>query len=282
MFFVILILSLISIDSYSLYSLRINHERNLIRTSTFIKLNAGFGKTEIENGNVKKPLNEDSKCSCGSQSKYNECCMKHHEKLKAESPSILIQTRYSAYASDNVDYIIATTSRLSPDYSAFLDTALAPQNGMKRWARSIRAGMIAEYFYTRFHIDNIEIQSDNLNAVVTWRHLAIRKLDNVMYPIKEVSHLERVNDSWFYIKGEVMRPGQTEIEEMTSTWPEQVGLKLKAIENDDSILYTSAGKPIPNAAPKSPSFIKEKIKATKNSINSLGSTSNIKKGSKKV
>ena len=60
---------------------------------------------------------------------YSECCEGMHLVGGAPTPEGLITSRYSAYASGNVDYIIATTSKKSEDYSAFMDSALAPKNG---------------------------------------------------------------------------------------------------------------------------------------------------------
>ena len=56
---------------------------------------------------------------------------------------MLIQARYSAYASQNLDFIIQTTSPKSSDYQAFMETALAPdpKKALSRWKRSIKATM---------------------------------------------------------------------------------------------------------------------------------------------
>lgn len=138
------------------------------------KLHAGFGASKAEVANPK--LGSDAKCGCGSQVKYVECCQKIHTSQAAPSPELLIQSRYSAYANDDAEFIIATTSSLSPDYAAFMDTALAPQNRVKRWAKSIRQTMITDYFFTRFEIESVTITRDE--ATVAWHHLAIGKADN--------------------------------------------------------------------------------------------------------
>jgi uncharacterized protein YchJ len=152
------------------------------RTTSFSKLYlAGFGKSkpvtaDTDSSNPKQALGDSDKCRCGSQVMYKDCCQKSHLSKEAHTPESLIQSRYSAYASDDTDFIIATTSTLSPDYASFIDTPIAPQNGMKRWAKSIRQTMIADYFFTRFEIESVVIEQND--ATVVWHHLAIRRQDN--------------------------------------------------------------------------------------------------------
>ena len=90
--------------------------------------------------------------------------------------------------------------------------------------------MITGFQYTRHEIDDIFLdQADGIKtAVVTWRHLAIGREDNVMYPIQEISALEQGEDgNWLYIGGDVQRPPTESGNEMVQSWPGMVGLKLK-------------------------------------------------------
>ena len=111
-----------------------------------------------------------------------------------------------------------------------MDTPIAPGNGLKRWAKSIKTNMIDEYTYVRMEIDNIEIDTNDIDASVTWRHLAIRKTDNVMYPIEEKSVLSLADGVWSYVKGEVTRPNPEFSQAMMNDWPAKVGLELKIDE----------------------------------------------------
>jgi SEC-C motif-containing protein len=48
-------------------------------------------------------------CYCGSEQLYGNCCQPYHLGLKrAENPEKLMRSRYSAYATANIDYIQAT------------------------------------------------------------------------------------------------------------------------------------------------------------------------------
>ena len=57
--------------------------------------------------------------------------------------------------------------------------------------------------------------------------MAIRQADNVLYPIEEVSKLEKVDDKWLYIGGDVRRPKTDVSSEMVEKWPGLVGMELK-------------------------------------------------------
>lgn len=191
-------------------------------------LNAGFGKA-IEKIELAVEVAADAKCLCGSDIAYQSCCKQYHENAVAD-PGSLIRARYSAYSMSNIDFIIKSTSKLSTDYRAFIDTPIAPANGLKRWAKSIKANMIDEYKYVRMEIDSVNIDASGVTAAVVWRHLAIRKEDNVMYPIEETSQLSLSEGVWSYVKCDVVRPNPEFTQIMMNEWPAMAGLELKVDE----------------------------------------------------
>lgn len=190
-------------------------------------LNAGFGK--LPDAVIVKTVGPEEKCMCGSDILYQSCCKSFHEG-SINDPSSLIRSRYSAYATSNIDYIISTTSKTSSDYIAFIDTPIAPTNGLKRWAKSIRSNMLDQYRYIRMEVDSIVISESGLDASVKWRHLAIRKEDNLMFPIEEVSALIKAEEKWTYVKGDVVRPDPELSQIMMTDWPAMIGLELKVDE----------------------------------------------------
>lgn len=191
-----------------------------IRTSS---LYAGFGKSPAKD-EMAKPV-VDGKCLCGSDILYQQCCEPYHAN-KINDPESLIRSRYSAYASSNIDFIISSTSGASSDYRSFIETPIAPANGLKRWAKSIKSNMIDEYRYVRMEIDSVSYSGDN-EASVNWRHLAIRKADNVMYPIEELSTIVKAKGVWSYVSGVVSRPSTELSQAMMNDWPPMMGLELK-------------------------------------------------------
>jgi SEC-C motif domain protein len=67
-------------------------------------------------------------CPCGSGSALTECCGRYHRGAPAPSPEALMRSRYSAFALDLTDYLLAswhTSTRPS-----YLETASAT-----RWVR---------------------------------------------------------------------------------------------------------------------------------------------------
>lgn len=194
-------------------------------------LNAGFGK--LPDAVVVKTVAPDEKCMCGSGVIYETCCKAYHEG-SLNDPSSLIRSRYSAYATSNIDYIISTTSKTSSDHIAFIDTPIAPTNGLKRWAKSIRSNMLDQYRYVRMEVDSMVTSENGVEASVKWRHLAIRKGDNLMFPIEEVSALLKTEGKWTYVKGDVVRPDPEMSQVMMSDWPAMIGLELKVDEEKAS------------------------------------------------
>lgn len=61
---------------------------------------------------MKYPLNDP--CLCGSGLKYKKCCRQYHAGKNPPTPETLARARFMAYATYNVDYIIATTHPQSP------------------------------------------------------------------------------------------------------------------------------------------------------------------------
>jgi SEC-C motif-containing protein len=51
----------------------------------------------------------NSKCPCGSNKKYKQCCMIYHKGAKPKDALLLMKSRYSAYAIGNTNYILKTT-----------------------------------------------------------------------------------------------------------------------------------------------------------------------------
>mmetsp|Transcript_30663 Transcript_30663/g.29274 ORF Transcript_30663/g.29274 Transcript_30663/m.29274 type:complete len:256 (-) Transcript_30663:286-1053(-) len=199
-------------------------------TSTTTKLwksslYAGFGKLPPKDEMVNVVVDGTSKCLCGSDVVYQHCCKPYHEN-KVNDPESLIRSRYSAYASSNIDFIISSTSEVSSDYRSFIETPVAPANGLKRWAKSIRSNMLDEFRYVRMEIDAVSYSGDEA-ALVSWCHLAIRKADNVMYPIAETSTIVKAKGVWSYVSGVVSRPSTEASQTMMNDWPTLMGLELK-------------------------------------------------------
>jgi hypothetical protein len=93
---------------------------------------SGFGvkKTSI----TKNIISDDSLCKCGSTATYTTCCKPFHGNPNSiYTPHDLIKSRYSAYATDNMEFIVTTTSTTSPDYIHYLATNPTKDKAFKRY-----------------------------------------------------------------------------------------------------------------------------------------------------
>ena len=82
-----------------------------------------------------------------------------------------------------------------------------------------------DYRFVRTEI--VDSSIDQNQAKVTFRQLAIRKTDNVMYPTQEVSSLVKAESGqWLYVKGDVTRPPSEVAMTIMETWPEMMGIEL--------------------------------------------------------
>lgn len=133
-------------------------------------LKAGFGNSKsiaADDAPLTKTVLDDSNCPCGSGNTYIQCCKPYHESKVINDPTSLIKSRYSAYSTSNIDYIIQTTSKLSSDYRSYIDTPIAPANGLKRWSKSIKLNMLDEFQYIKMEIDQINIEEHGIKAYVS-------------------------------------------------------------------------------------------------------------------
>ena len=67
---------------------------------------------------VKPELNSSQTCACGSKLVYRECCQPYHEgKAVPTSGQQLLQSRFSAYSKQKVEYLLSTDKRgnVEPD-----------------------------------------------------------------------------------------------------------------------------------------------------------------------
>jgi len=198
-------------------------------------LSGGFGKVINKQERVYIPPSDDAKCPCHSNKAlplYKDCCKVYHIKIKQSlSPEELIISRFSAYASGNVDYIIETTSKKSVDYDAYIEQK-SYETGIQKWKKDLRANMIDNYQYIKIEVVSVNYLKDD-QAEVTQRFLAIDR-DGIRYPIEETSFVEKnkVDNLWYYIRGNVHRP-PADVAPFMNDWPQEVGITVKEADDID-------------------------------------------------
>jgi SEC-C motif domain protein len=74
-------------------------------------------------------ISPNETCPCHSGEKYKKCCQPYHKGILPSNAKKLMRSRYSAFALDLADYIMATTHPNNPDYN----------NDKESWRKSILA-----------------------------------------------------------------------------------------------------------------------------------------------
>lgn len=130
-------------------------------------------------------------CPCGSQLPFESCCRPliagEHSAATAEA---LMRSRYTAYVVGAVDYLHDT---LHPDYRSDHD-----REATRRWA--------AESAWLGLQIVSTE-QGGEEDQVGVVEFIASYKEKGMARRYHELSRFLRVDGNWFYVDGEVQRPG---------------------------------------------------------------------------
>jgi SEC-C motif-containing protein len=131
-------------------------------------------------------MNKFDRCPCRSKALYHKCCQPYHLGELAESAEALMRSRYSAYALELVDYIVATTHPAHPD-SALEDT--------------VRRTQISEFCrLTRFDgVKILEFVDGPKDATVTFTAY-LRQADSDA-SFSEKSEFAKVDGRWLYKSG---------------------------------------------------------------------------------
>lgn len=124
-------------------------------------------------------------CPCGSDRLYSECCKIFHEGMLAPNAALLMRSRYSAYACNLPDYIIATTHPESPHFKQDRAT----------WTKEIEEFCRNTEFQS---LEMIEFVDGNEIAYVTF--IAYLQQQEQDFQLKEKSLFEKLDGKWLYVK----------------------------------------------------------------------------------
>ncbi len=129
-------------------------------------------------------------CPCTSGQPYATCCRPLHLGAEAETAEALMRSRYAAFATCEIDYLIRTLHPEHPDASVPRDTLAA---ALKASART--------YKYTGLSI--LEARSEGDVATVVFRARVFDKGRDLSFV--EASTFERVGGAWRYRSGETLQ-----------------------------------------------------------------------------
>lgn len=130
--------------------------------------------------------NASSLCPCCSGMSYAACCQIFHEGTLPERAEQLMRARYSAYALNLPDYIMATTHPSNKQYSSDFLT----------WRKSLSE------FSNNTLFEKLEIHHCTYNTVTFTAHL---KQHGVDATFTEKSRFEKSGLQWLYVSGELAR-----------------------------------------------------------------------------
>lgn len=126
------------------------------------------------------------RCPCCSGKIYEQCCKLYHDGKLPENAEILMRSRYSAYAKQLPDYLMATTHPLNPSYTV----------NTVEWKEKILD------FATKTTFEKLEILEFNdgkETAFVTFKAYLSQNGRDVSFT--EKSKFEKVTNKWLYHSG---------------------------------------------------------------------------------
>ncbi|MCT7585339.1 YchJ family protein [Aliarcobacter butzleri] len=130
----------------------------------------------------------NSLCPCGSLKKYKKCCKIFHDNIKKTSNALeLMKSRFSAYAFEQSEYIIKTTHKDNPDFSANISV----------WKEEI------EIFSKNTNFEKLEIlnfEESEFEAFVTFKATLFQNNNDISFI--EKSRFKKLDDIWLYVDGE--------------------------------------------------------------------------------
>jgi SEC-C motif-containing protein len=127
-------------------------------------------------------------CPCCSGKPYVKCCEVYHLGNEPKTAEVLMRSRFSAYALNNVDYIIRTTHPRHPSVSQNRDL----------WKKEILSFCLGTRFEKLEVLDAKELP--DRATVIFIAHL---KQGDEDVSFTERSFFARVDGKWLYVNGDV-------------------------------------------------------------------------------
>jgi len=127
-------------------------------------------------------ISKNSQCPCGSKLKYKKCCQIYHNGALAKDALTLMKSRYSAYATNNANYIIKTTHPNNSDYT----------EDKLKWKQEIEAFSKSTSFEK---LEILEYTPGEQEAFVKFRATLSGSF------MVEKSRFLKIKNQWLYVDG---------------------------------------------------------------------------------
>jgi SEC-C motif-containing protein len=122
------------------------------------------------------PISPNKRCYCGKELAFANCCHPYHLGALAPSPEALMRSRFSAFATANVDYIIKTQA---PELSQNIN----PENFKQE---------LLTQKWVKLTILETTDKSVSFEASMLY--------NDILYTMKECSEFEQKRGAWIYSK----------------------------------------------------------------------------------
>lgn len=132
-------------------------------------------------------MDQELVCPCCSGKPYRDCCSLYHQGKEPETAQALMRSRYSAYALNNVDYIIRTTYPTG-------------YRNIDAWKEEI-LNFSFNTDFEKLEIIDAKEQSDRA-TVVFIAHLK-QKGEDITFT--ERSFFAKVKGCWLYVNGDLFQ-----------------------------------------------------------------------------
>lgn len=128
-------------------------------------------------------------CLCGSEKKYKKCCRIYHEGANPSTAEELMRSRYTAFATKKIEYIINTTHKNNTDYTENIET----------WSFDV----LNFCNFTKFEkLEVLEVINGDKESFVTFK--ATLKQANEDSSFTEKSRFLKEDGKWFYVDGTII------------------------------------------------------------------------------
>ena len=129
-------------------------------------------------------------CPCGLELPFSQCCQPLIMATKlANSPEQLMRSRYSAYATNNAEYIYLTYAK-----SSRLEQSIAD---IEQWAAQTKWLKLVVHSASEYQKNNVNKESAQVGFSAFYLHLG------KIWQMRENSNFILENNDWLYLDGDV-------------------------------------------------------------------------------
>ena len=150
-------------------------------------------------------------CPCQSQKSFEECCQPFIEKQALpETAEQLMRSRYSAYATDNAQYIVDTYSKKTREKNTLAD--------IQAWMKECRWLNLIIHQHSINPLTATQAEVEFSAYFIHNKQLCL---------MRENSRFERIAQQWYYIDGNIIENTAFEKIKRNEPCPCQQGKKFK-------------------------------------------------------